>query len=120
MFSNDPVVEGGLVDWCPVDSVSITPVTPASCAALVRYQAEIGEKTNLYTHFFEQFDWNTSDVRLPDGTHFPFMSPNDDGSYPVSKLLSDNGIVVAVFMDLLGRTADHRDWLIPLSHGAAA
>lgn len=114
IFGEAPVTSGKRKDWCSVDSVSISPVTPASLAALNQYQEKIGQRESLYTHFFEQFEHiNTPDAKLPNGAHLPYFNAPDDGTYPVCELRSADGDIVGVYVDLMGRTEDYQDWLIP-------
>ena len=114
VFADAPVAWGRRVSWCAVDSVSIAPVTPTTLEALNRYQADIGPDASLYEHFFEQFACEDApDARLPSGAHLPYIVAPDDGSYPVCELRSAGDDLVAVFIDLMGRSEEYQDWLIP-------
>ena len=114
VFGNEPVMSGNRVDWCAVDSVSVAPVTPQTMASFSKLLRGNSNVVQPYEHFIGSFDYSDMpDARFPGDIHVPYINPGDDGSYPVSVLLSKAKDTLAVFIDFRGRTGDRDDWLIP-------
>ncbi len=116
VFSDAPPVCGDDVATIPVDTGLASFLDPVMRTGLNRSYEMLGPG-DLYSSWFEALIgevWVVGDILpLPDKTLIPMTSTGwGDGGYPVARLKSASGEVVALYADFMGRD-EAGEWLLP-------
>ncbi|WP_112309282.1 DUF4241 domain-containing protein [Pseudogemmobacter bohemicus] len=121
IFSDAAPVCGDDVATIPVDTGLASFLDPVMREALNR-SYEMIDPEDLYSGWFEDLigeTWVVGHILpLPDKTLIPMTSTGwGDGGYPVARLKSASGEVVALYADFMGKN-DAGDWLLPNACGS--